>query len=352
MAVVKAAQVKSTLAKAVKYVINPVKTNGYEPVSTSTGQPVDDPNAITDVYLRNLNRSGGAKRRGRVLAHHIIQSFDPDDPITAGQAHELGVRFIREAFSGEYDYVIATHTDRPHLQGYRPECVSDIGSEALRRKGLAVFEMPWLHKGYERTLVRRLRREDEEERDDQRGQDPVEMQGMRRVAHARARPRGHRPEGGLGLAVLQTGPSGVGGAGPHAAPAQPADVVAEPAHAAAGGTLRRGARRRDMAAPAGRRPDRDRRRACGRLARRPQQEQPGVGGAHGADPAAQGAGVRRRQRIGKAMRTAWPGTRMQRRCLFHICMNITVLTGKRPKLEAGRELLGLAQQLSPSGTPA
>ncbi|MCO6558611.1 MAG: IS1249 family transposase [Bifidobacterium sp.] len=49
--------------------------------------------------------------------------------------------------------------------------------------------------------------------------------------------------------------------------------------------------------------------------------------------------------IGKAMKAVWPGTRMQR-CLFHVCMNITVLTGKRPKLEAGRELLKLARRLS------
>ncbi|WEV67211.1 IS1249 family transposase [Bifidobacterium sp. ESL0769] len=49
--------------------------------------------------------------------------------------------------------------------------------------------------------------------------------------------------------------------------------------------------------------------------------------------------------IGKAMKAIWPGTKMQR-CLFHICMNITVLTGKRPRLEAGRELLKLARRLS------
>ncbi|WEV68587.1 IS1249 family transposase [Bifidobacterium sp. ESL0775] len=49
--------------------------------------------------------------------------------------------------------------------------------------------------------------------------------------------------------------------------------------------------------------------------------------------------------IGKAMRAVWPGTKMQR-CLFHICMNITTLTGKRPKLQAGKELLKLAQRLS------
>lgn len=47
----------------------------------------------------------------------------------------------------------------------------------------------------------------------------------------------------------------------------------------------------------------------------------------------------------KALRIAWPDTRVQR-CLFHICMNITELTGLRPRLEAGRRLRKLAIGLS------
>lgn len=51
-----------------------------------------------------------------------------------------------------------------------------------------------------------------------------------------------------------------------------------------------------------------------------------------------GSGIR------KAMRTCWPGTRMQR-CLFHVFLDVAALTTRRPKLPAGRQLLDLAHRL-------
>lgn len=47
----------------------------------------------------------------------------------------------------------------------------------------------------------------------------------------------------------------------------------------------------------------------------------------------------------KALNTIWPDTRIQR-CLFHACMNITTLTGMRPRLDAGKQLRKLAIALS------
>ncbi|MCT6836112.1 MAG: relaxase/mobilization nuclease domain-containing protein, partial [Bifidobacteriales bacterium] len=119
MAVVKMGQVKSTLAKAVRYITNPEKTDGYRLVSTTTGRRADDAQGIADVYLRNIGRAkGGAGRKGAVLAEHIIQSFDPEDDITPEQAHSLGIRFIHEIVGEEYDFTIATHTDRHHIHNH------------------------------------------------------------------------------------------------------------------------------------------------------------------------------------------------------------------------------------------
>ncbi|MDF7641490.1 relaxase/mobilization nuclease domain-containing protein [Bifidobacterium sp. ESL0784] len=119
MAVVKVGQVKSTLAKAVRYITNPEKTDGYRLVSTTTGRQVDDAQGIADVYLRNIGRAkGGAGRKGAVLAEHIIQSFDPEDDITPEQAHSLGIRFVHEIVGEEYDFTIATHTDRHHIHNH------------------------------------------------------------------------------------------------------------------------------------------------------------------------------------------------------------------------------------------
>lgn len=52
----------------------------------------------------------------------------------------------------------------------------------------------------------------------------------------------------------------------------------------------------------------------------------------------------------KAMKETWPHVRIQR-CLFHVYLNMTALTSKRPRLAPGRELKGLAHQLLAVKTP-
>ncbi len=52
----------------------------------------------------------------------------------------------------------------------------------------------------------------------------------------------------------------------------------------------------------------------------------------------------------KAMKDTWPQVRIQR-CLFHVYLNITALTSKRPRLAPGRELKWLAHQLLAAKTP-
>ena len=62
--------------------------------------------------------------------------------------------------------------------GYRPKCVSEIGSEVLCRKGLELFECGCL-KRYENFLVPRVRQDDEEERVHVVRQDALAVQGSR-----------------------------------------------------------------------------------------------------------------------------------------------------------------------------
>ncbi len=62
--------------------------------------------------LRELEKTGA------VLARHLIQSFSPDDNLTAEQIHEIGRRTILEFTGGEYEFVIATHTDKDHIPNH------------------------------------------------------------------------------------------------------------------------------------------------------------------------------------------------------------------------------------------
>lgn len=61
------------------------------------------------------DRQGG---KTDVLAHHIIQSFSPEDNLTPEQVHEIGRRTVLELTGGEHEFVIATHMDKDHLHNH------------------------------------------------------------------------------------------------------------------------------------------------------------------------------------------------------------------------------------------
>lgn len=58
------------------------------------------------------------EKNNAVLAHHLIQSFSPDDNLTPEQIHEIGRKTMLEFTGGEYEFVIATHTDRQHIHNH------------------------------------------------------------------------------------------------------------------------------------------------------------------------------------------------------------------------------------------
>ena len=64
----------------------------------------------------------------------------------------------------------------------------------------------------------------------------------------------------------------------------------------------------------------------------------------GTHRAARRARMRRRGRRPQGREATWPDTRIQR-CLFHVQANILELTGRRPRLEAGRQLRRVALSL-------
>ncbi|WP_143464191.1 relaxase/mobilization nuclease domain-containing protein [Lactococcus lactis] len=61
--------------------------------------------------------------KGKVFAHHIIQSFDPKDNITPEQAHEIGEKMMLQFTEGKHEFVIATHVDQDHIHNVRPDRV-------------------------------------------------------------------------------------------------------------------------------------------------------------------------------------------------------------------------------------
>ncbi|MBZ2023036.1 relaxase/mobilization nuclease domain-containing protein [Streptococcus sanguinis] len=145
MVVTKAIQIKNTgnLKRAVKYILDEAKT-----VELVTNSNQSFPVILKDGKLQTQLVSGhliGQERKaaeefiltkkladtrfGRketsdlvtekgVLAHHLIQSFDPSDNLTAEEIHEIGRKTVLELTKGKHEFVIATHVDKNHIHNH------------------------------------------------------------------------------------------------------------------------------------------------------------------------------------------------------------------------------------------
>ncbi|MBO1903216.1 relaxase/mobilization nuclease domain-containing protein [Leucobacter weissii] len=121
MAVVKMGQIKSTPAKALAYISRPDATADGVWVSTNADTIIDpsDFRAVARQFGQTAERVGVSKpREGAVLAHHVIQSFDPKDGIDVATAHKIGVQLAEQITGGSHEYMIATHLDKGHLHNH------------------------------------------------------------------------------------------------------------------------------------------------------------------------------------------------------------------------------------------
>lgn len=120
MAYVKIGQIKSTPARAIKYITRPDATN--DGLLVSTNAAVIDPSdwsAIATAMGETTSRVGVTQpRKGSVLAHHVIQSFDPSEPVDSDTAHRIGEQLAEQITGGQHEYVVATHLDKGHVHNH------------------------------------------------------------------------------------------------------------------------------------------------------------------------------------------------------------------------------------------
>lgn len=106
MAITKIHPIKSTLKKAIDYIVDPAKTDDKLLVS-SFGCAVE----TADLEFEKTRLL--AMQKGNNLAHHLIQAFEPGE-VSYVQAHEIGRQLADEILGGKYEYVIATHINKEH----------------------------------------------------------------------------------------------------------------------------------------------------------------------------------------------------------------------------------------------
>jgi len=99
MAITKIHPIKSTLKKALDYIINPKKTLDGQTVSSFACSP-----EFADMEF-GFTKKKACKENG-ILAYHLIQSFAPDETDYRA-AHEIGERLCEKFLKGKYEYVIS-----------------------------------------------------------------------------------------------------------------------------------------------------------------------------------------------------------------------------------------------------
>lgn len=150
MVVTKVFQIKQpgNLKNAINYIVNDAKTlkaddmndpenifsyevqgeevfkrlvSGYDLTDSSDKETVYDDFILTKMSADSLNgneRLSDLKNPDRVLAHHLIQSFSPDDNLTPEQIHEIGRKTVLELTGGAHQFIIATHMDKGHIHNH------------------------------------------------------------------------------------------------------------------------------------------------------------------------------------------------------------------------------------------
>ncbi|HEM3454396.1 relaxase/mobilization nuclease domain-containing protein [Streptococcus suis] len=126
------------VARAMKYIQNDAKTilqsdnelrdfplvtvNGKQELQLVSSYGVTDVASAADEFdLTRMNAETRFGKRGNgvdVLAHHIIQSFSPEDDLTPQEIHEIGRKTVLELTGGQHEFVIATHIDKNHIHNH------------------------------------------------------------------------------------------------------------------------------------------------------------------------------------------------------------------------------------------
>ncbi|MBO4106872.1 SAG1250 family conjugative relaxase [Streptococcus suis] len=114
----------------IKYILNPDKTDQLKLVSDfGMSNYLDFPNyeEIVEMYQANLvnndrlynSRNDRQQvKQTKIHAHHLIQSFSPEDNLTPEEINRIGYETVKELTGGNFRFIVTTHTDKHHLHNH------------------------------------------------------------------------------------------------------------------------------------------------------------------------------------------------------------------------------------------
>lgn len=116
--------------RLIKYILNPDKTDNLKLVSDfGMSNYLDFPSYEEMVEMYNVNFTNNdklyesrndrqEKHQQNIHAHHLIQSFSPEDNLTPGEINRIGYETMMELTGGHFRFIVATHTDKNHVHNH------------------------------------------------------------------------------------------------------------------------------------------------------------------------------------------------------------------------------------------
>ena len=116
--------------RLIKYILNPDKTDNLKLVSDfGMSNYLDFPSYKEMVEMYNVNFTNNdklyesrndrqEKHQQNIHAHHLIQSFSPEDNLTPEEINRIGYETMMELTGGRFRFIVATHTDKNHLHNH------------------------------------------------------------------------------------------------------------------------------------------------------------------------------------------------------------------------------------------
>ncbi|SQG83377.1 putative relaxase [Streptococcus uberis] len=116
--------------RLIKYILNPDKTDNLKLVSDfGMSNYLDFPSHAEMEEMYNVNFTNNdklyesrndrqEKHQQNIHAHHLIQSFSPEDNLTPEEINRIGYETMMELTGGRFKFIVATHTDKDHLHNH------------------------------------------------------------------------------------------------------------------------------------------------------------------------------------------------------------------------------------------
>lgn len=116
--------------RLIKYILNPDKTDDLKLVSDfGMSNYLDFPSHAEMVEMYNVNFTNNdklyesrndrqEKHQQTIHAHHLIQSFSPEDNLTPEEINRIGYETMMELTGGRFRFIVATHTDKNHIHNH------------------------------------------------------------------------------------------------------------------------------------------------------------------------------------------------------------------------------------------